>query len=426
MALSKEIYDNYVNILKEELLPAFGCTEPIAVAYASAKAKEILGAMPDHIVVECSGNIIKNVKAVIIPTTENMRGMETAATLGAVAGDPSKELETLINVTKEDVEKTRSLVEKGICEAKVLHSPAKLHIIVTMTKGNDSSMVEIIHTHTGIVKIMKNGEVLLDVPHSETEMTSQTTNRSLMTVEGIVEFANTVNIDDVKDILDKQIEYNSAISEEGLTHIYGANVGMTLLSVYGDDIKIRAKARAAAGSDARMSGCELPVIINSGSGNQGMTVSLPVIEYAKELQVTKERLYRALCVSNLVAIHSKTKIGALSAFCGAVGAGTGAGAGITYLYGGSVKEISQTIVNTLANVGGIVCDGAKPSCAAKIASSVDAAIMGHHMSMLGRGFRNGEGLVKADVEKTIDSIGRMARDGMEQTDVEILHIMVED
>lgn len=424
MTLSKEKYQNYVNILKEELIPALGCTEPISIAYASAKAREILGSLPERIVAECSGNIIKNVKGVIVPTTKDLRGIEAAAIIGTVGGDASKELEVLQDINQSHLEQAKALIEKGICEEKILDTPAKLHIIIKVFKGNESALVEIIHTHTGIVRIEKNGQVLLNIPHNEEDEKSVSTDRQNISIEDIFEFANTVDIDDVHDILSRQVEYNTAISDEGLHKIYGANIGMTLLSVYGDDVKVRAKAAAAAGSDARMSGCELPVVINSGSGNQGMTVSLPVIVYAKELSITTQRLYRALCISNLVAIYQKSKIGRLSAYCGAVSAATGAGAGITYLYGGGVKEISQTITNTLANVSGIVCDGAKPSCAAKIASSVDAALLACYMTMQGRGFRSGEGIVKDSIEDTIESVGKLAKNGMQVTDEEILKIMI--
>lgn len=424
MVLSKEKYQNYVSILKEELIPALGCTEPIAIAYASAKAREVLGVMPEKIIAECSGNIFKNVKGVIIPTTKHLRGIEAAAILGAVGGDAAKKLEVLSNINEDALEQTKVFIEKGICQGKLLDTPAKLHIIIRAYNGNENALVEVMHSHTGIVHIEKNGQVLFEVPCKMEEEKSQTTDREGMNIEDILNFADTVAISDVQDILSRQVQYNTAISDEGLHRIYGANIGMTLLSIYGDDVKVRAKAAAAAGSDARMSGCELPVVINSGSGNQGMTVSLPVIEYAKELSVTSERLYRALCVSNLVAIYQKTKIGRLSAYCGAVSAATGAGAGISYLYGGKVKEISQTITSTLANVSGIVCDGAKPSCAAKIASSVDAALLACYMTMQGRGFNSGEGIVKDSIEGTIDSVGKLAKDGMKVTDEEILKIMV--
>lgn len=424
MVLSKEKYQNYVDILNEELVPALGCTEPIAIAYASAKAREVLGVMPEKIIAECSGNIFKNVKGVIIPTTRNLRGISAAAILGAVGGDADRKLEVLSNISEDNLEETKLLIEKGICEEKLLDTSAKLHIIVRAYNGNDNAYVEVVHTHTGIVRMERNGEVLFEVPFKLEEEKGKKSYREEMNIEDIYNFANTVDIKDVQYVLSRQVQYNTAISEEGLHRIYGANIGMTLLSIYGDDVKVRAKAAAAAGSDARMSGCELPVVINSGSGNQGMTVSLPVIVYAKELSVTTERLYRALCVSNLVAIYQKTKIGRLSAYCGAVSAATGAGAGISYLYGGKVKEISQTITSTLANISGIVCDGAKPSCAAKIASSVDAALLACYMTMQGRGFNSGEGIVKDSIEGTIDSVGKLAKDGMKVTDEEILKIMV--
>jgi L-cysteine desulfidase len=424
MVLSKEKYQSYVDILNEELVPALGCTEPIAIAYASAKAREVLGVMPEKIIAECSGNIFKNVKGVIIPTTRNLRGISAAAILGAVGGDADRKLEVLSNISEDNLGETKLLIEKGICEEKLLDTSAKLHIIVRAYNGNDNAYVEVVHTHTGIVRIERNGEVLFEVPFKLEEEKGKKSYREEMNIEDIYNFANTVDIKDVQYVLGRQVQYNTAISEEGLHRIYGANIGMTLLSIYGDDVKVRAKAAAAAGSDARMSGCELPVVINSGSGNQGMTVSLPVIVYARELSVTTERLYRALCVSNLVAIYQKTKIGRLSAYCGAVSAATGAGAGISYLYGGKVKEISQTITSTLANISGIVCDGAKPSCAAKIASSVDAALLACYMTMQGRGFNSGEGIVKDSIEGTIDSVGKLAKDGMKVTDEEILKIMV--
>lgn len=424
MPLSIEKYQNYVSILKEELIPALGCTEPIAIAYAAAKAREVLGAIPDRIVAKCSGNVIKNVKGVVVPTTKDLRGIEAAAILGAVGGDASKKLEVLAGINETHLSQAKALTEKGICREEILDTPARLHIIIEAFKGDDNALVEIIHTHTEIVRIEKNGQVLLDVPHSEIEDAGLTANYQSMSIEDIFEFANIVQIDDIEDILERQIKYNTAIANEGLHKEYGANIGMTLLSVYGDDVKVRARAAAAAGSDARMSGCEMPVVINSGSGNQGITVSLPVIVYARELSASKEKLYRALCISNLVAIYQKTKIGRLSAYCGAVSAATGAGAGITYLFGGGVKEISQTITSTLANVSGIVCDGAKPSCAAKIASSVDAALLACYMTMQGRGFHSGEGIVKDSIESTIESVGKLAKDGMQMTDAEILRIMI--
>ncbi len=426
MKREDQVYQVYVKILKEELVSALGCTEPIAIAFASAKAREILGRFPKKIVAECCGNIIKNVKGVIVPTTKNLRGIQAAAIIGAVGGDASRELEVLTTVTPDHLQQTKAYIEQGLCEEKQLHTPAKLHIIVRMYADEHESMVEIIHKHTNIVRMEKDGEVLVDLPFSATETDEDTKDRDLLNIADIYDFANTVNVEDVGETLQRQIDYNTGIAQEGLSGYYGANVGMTLLNSYGNDVKVRAKAAAAAGSDARMSGCEMPVVINSGSGNQGMTVSLPVIEYAKELSVTQERLYRALCISNLVSIHQKSKIGRLSAYCGAVSAATGAGAAIAYLHGGGIKEISETIINTLGNVSGIICDGAKPSCAAKIASSVDAAILGFMMSKQGRCFHVGEGIVKESVESTIDSVSEIAKYGMKQTDTEILRLMVEE
>lgn len=423
--MDRYVYENCVAILKEELVPALGCTEPIAVAYASARAKQALGCFPEKISAQCSGNIIKNVKGVIVPTTGDLRGVPAAAILGAVGGDPEKELEVLSSVKPEDVAKVRELLGAGMCEEKLLDTPAKLHIVIRMEGGGHTAMAEIIHTHANIVRVERDGEVLVDVPHALVETESAGADRDCLSMANILQFANEVKIEDVKEVLDRQIEYNTAISKMGMEKGYGAQVGPTLLKVYGTDVKVRARAAAAAGSDARMSGCEMPVVINSGSGNQGMTVSLPVIEYAKELGVGQEKLYRALCVSNLTAVFQKSKIGKLSAYCGAVNAATGAGAAICYLCGGTPEQIGQTVVNTLANVSGLVCDGAKPSCAAKIASGIDAAILGMHLAMDGRGFYDGEGIVKETVDATVESVGRLARDGMRQTDVELLHIMVD-
>lgn len=422
--MDQKVYQNCVAILKEELVPALGCTEPIAVAYAAAKARQALGCEPEEMTAECSGNIIKNVKGVIVPTTGDLRGIRAAAVLGAVGGDPDRELEVLTSVKPGDVTRVRALLEQGLCEEKLLDTPAKLHIIVRMSGGGHTSMAEIIHSHANVVRVERDGTALVDIAHTEEEGEEKGTDRSCLSIANILRFAEEVDLDDVREVLDRQIEYNTAISKAGLEESYGAQVGATLLSLYGDDVKIRARAAAAAGSDARMSGCELPVVINSGSGNQGMTVSLPVIEYAKALEASREKLYRALCVSNLTAIHQKSKIGKLSAYCGAVSAATGAGAGICYLCGGGEEEIEKVIVNTLGNVSGIVCDGAKPSCAAKIASSVDAAILAVSMAMKDRYFRPGEGIVKDGVEATVESVGQLAREGMRETDSEILKIMV--
>lgn len=421
--LEQRLYDNYVQILKNELVPALGCTEPIAIAYAAAKARDVLGCFPEHVEMRCSGNIIKNVKGVTVPNSDGMRGIDAAAILGIVGGDASRELEVLESVKPEHIAKTRELVAAGYCRCTLQEDVANLFIVATVRKDEHYAEVTIINRHTYITRIVKDGEVLYETASSEESR--DYVDKSLLNVKDILEFADTVDIEDVKEVLDRQIEMNSAIADEGLMHPYGAQIGRTLLQVYGDDVKIRAKARAAAGSDARMGGCSMPVVINSGSGNQGMTVSLPVIEFANSLFCSKEKLYRALVVSNLVAIHQKKYIGSLSAYCGAVSAACGSGAAITYLYGGNYDEISATIVNTIGNVGGIVCDGAKSSCAAKIASAVDAAILGHFLGHKHHCFQPGEGIIQGDVEGTIRSMGYIGRVGMKDTDKQILNIMID-
>ncbi|HOJ11932.1 MAG TPA: L-serine ammonia-lyase, iron-sulfur-dependent, subunit alpha [Clostridiales bacterium] len=425
MSLLEKTYSEYVQILKEELVLALGCTEPTCIAYVCAKARQVLGEFPEEVVVESSGNIIKNVKGVIVPNTGNLRGIDAAAIIGIVGGDPDKELEVLTGIEQKDIDKAAELMKKNFCKVRLLKTKANLHVIARVKSENHSAMVEIVHTHTNIVRIEKDGELLFKKDYDCSKCNDGLTDRSGLNVKDILEFADTFELDDLKGIILQQINYNSRISQEGLNHLYGAGVGANLIKHYGCDIKVVARAAAAAGSDARMSGCILPVVINSGSGNQGMTVSLPVIEFAKHLGASEEKLIRALVLSNLVAIHQKTAIGRLSAYCGAVSAACGSGAGITYLHGGTYDQICKTITNTLANVAGIVCDGAKPSCAAKIASAVDAAIMAHYLSMENECFRPGEGLVKGDVEETISSIGRLGRDGMRETDREILKIMVE-
>ncbi|MGB5824070.1 MAG: L-serine ammonia-lyase, iron-sulfur-dependent, subunit alpha [Proteocatella sp.] len=419
------MFENFIDILEEELLPALGCTEPIAIALAAAKAREILGEMPERLEVECSGNIIKNVKGVTVPTTGNMKGIETSAILGAVGGDSNRELEVLIAIRPEHIEKTRELLAQGICEVVLAKGVENLYIKMTAVKGNQSAVVTIADSHTNIIKMEKNDVVIFEKDSNESKMQKKQ-DRSNLSIKNIYEFANTVDIEKIKPLLDRQIKCNMEIAEEGMKNKYGANVGKTLIKYYGDDINTRAKAYAAAGSDARMSGCVLPVVINSGSGNQGMTVSIPVIMYAEHLGASDEQLYRALALSNLLAIHQKTGIGKLSAYCGAVSAGCGAGAGIAYLHGKPLGVIENTITNSLANVSGIVCDGAKPSCAAKIASSIDAALMGYMMALEGDAFSPGEGLVTQDIERTIKNIGLMAKVGMRETDIEILTLMIND
>ena len=407
-------YGAYVQILKEELVPAMGCTEPIALAYAAAKAREILGSIPDKVVIEASGSIIKNVKSVIVPNTNHLKGIPAAATAGIIAGRAEKELEVIAQVTESEIE-----------HIKVVHADNGItfDIIVSVYKGSSYAKVRIANYHTNIVLMEKDGEVLYEIA-VEGEKEEGLTDRNLLNMKDIWDFAMTVDVKDIKETLDRQIAYNTAIAEEGLRGDYGANIGSVLLDTYGDDIRTRAKAKAAAGSDARMNGCELPVIINSGSGNQGMTSSIPVIEYAKEFDADEDTLYRALALSNLVTIHQKTGIGRLSAYCGAVSAGAGAGAGIAYLCGGGYEEVIHTVVNALAIVSGIVCDGAKASCAAKIASAVDAGILGYNMYKRGQQFYGGDGIVTRGVEETIQNVGRLGKQGMKETNEEIIKIMV--
>lgn len=422
--MDRSLYDNYVSILKHELVPALGCTEPIAIAYASAKAVQILGQVPERIEMSCSGNIIKNVKGVTVPNSGGMKGIEAAAILGAVGGDADKELEVLESVTPEDIRRTRELAAEKICTCNLVDGVENLYITAGVSAGEHSAEVTIVGYHTNVTKIVKDGEVLLERT-VEAETKEMGMDKSKLTVKDILEFADEVKIEDIEETIGRQVELNSAIAQEGLDNSYGAQIGKTLMHVWGKSITTRACARAAAGSDARMGGCSLPVVINSGSGNQGMTVSLPVIAYAEEWEVSREKMYRALVVSNLIAIHQKYYIGSLSAYCGAVSAACGAGAGITYMYGGSYEQVSLTIINTLGNVGGIVCDGAKSSCAAKIASSVDAALMAFHLSIQNKSFLPGEGIIKGDIEETIKSMGYIGRVGMRSTDTEILNIMID-
>ena len=419
--MEESLLKNYTEILENELVPAMGCTEPIAIAYAAASARKLLSEEVKHIDLCCSGNIVKNVKAVTVPNSGGQKGMQAAAILGALGGDPEKKLEVLSTVTDADREKCRSLVKVSFEEGV-----PKLYIRIVASGEKHKVRLDIANQHSNIVLMEKDGEVLYkEGEEDKQDILSTGGDRSLMSLQGILEYANTVDLDTVKPLLQRQIEMNLAISQEGLDNAWGASVGKTILETWGHDVKSCACARAAAGSDARMSGCPLPVVINSGSGNQGITVSMPVVEYAKSLEVSKEKLYRALIVSNLVSVYIKHYIGALSAFCGAVSASCGAGAGITYLCGGDYDKIGKTIGNTLGNVGGIVCDGAKPSCAAKIASSVHAAILAHSMSMKDQGFKSGEGIVGEDIENTIKNIGYIGKVGMQSTDREILNVMTD-
>ena len=424
--MNRKIYNEYVTILESELVPALGCTEPIALAYAAAKAKEVLGKMPDHITMRCSGNIIKNVKGVKVPNSGGMKGVEAAAVLGITGGDPSQALEVLEHVTDREIDEAEKLLKAGFCDCVLKDDVANLYIeayAVCKKTEKSEALVVIEDEHTNITHIEKDGQVLFHKEKKEyCQEREKTPDKSLLNLEDIITFANEVQITDVEKVLGRQIKYNTRIAEEGLRNPWGAQVGRVVLEEFGEDVKWRAVAKASAGSDARMSGCALPVIINSGSGNQGMTCSLPVIEFGKELKKSKEEIYRALCVSNLVALNQKKYIGSLSAYCGAVCAAAGAGAGITYLCGGTLEQIENTVVNTIA--GGIVCDGAKPSCAAKISTALQAAILSHKMAMRGLTFARGEGLVMDCPEDTIKAVGYVGRAGMKQTDVEILNLMI--
>lgn len=417
-------YAAYLRILAEELVPAMGCTEPISISFCAAKARELLGALPEAVAVAASGNIIKNVKSVVVPNTGGRKGIETAAAVGVVAGDPGRELEVIASVTPEQREALGRFLETVPIQVRPADTDLVLDVTVTVRGGGHTASVRVANQHTNIVSMVKDGEVLFEAPAVGCgTAAAPSPDRALMDFDDIFDFADTVDIEDVKPLLDRQIAYNTAIAQEGLRGNWGANIGSTLLQIYGDDVKIRARAAAAAGSDARMSGCELPVVINSGSGNQGMTVSLPVIEYARELRSPPERLYRALTLSNLTAIYQKEGIGRLSAYCGAVSAGASAGAGIAYLLGGGRAEAAHTIVNALAITSGIICDGAKPSCAGKIAAAVDAGILGYYMYVHGQEFHGGDGIISKGIESTLRNVTRLGKEGMKETDEEIIRIM---
>ncbi len=385
--------------------------------------REVLGCVPDKVLVEASGSIIKNVKSVIVPNTNHLKGIPAAVTAGIIAGKAEKELEVIAEVTPDEIEQMITFLKETPITVEHIDQGITFDIVLTLYKEDSYAKVRIANYHTNIVHIEKDGEVIFDIP-VEGENEEGLTDRSLLDMKSIWNFINTVDVADIKEVIGRQIEYNTAIADEGLRGDYGANIGSVLLSAYGDDVRTRAKARAAAGSDARMNGCELPVIINAGSGNQGMTCSLPVLEYAKELNVTEEKKYRALALSNLTAIHQKTGIGRLSAYCGAVSAGAAAGAGIAYLCGGGYEEVIHTVVNALAIVSGMVCDGAKASCAAKIAASVDAGILGYNMYLNGQQFYAGDGIVTKGVEATIQNIGRLGKEGMRETNEEIIKMMI--
>ena len=409
-------------ILKEELVPAMGCTEPIAIAYASSIARSLLSSLPTSVTVYASPNIIKNVKSVVVPHTGGERGIEAAASIGIVGGREDLELEVLSKVGKEDIKRSRKLRKEAVFNVLPSKSGYIFHIRVEMENEKENSKVEIAGNHTNVILKERNGEVLFKKEYKES-VEAKKTDRSILSIKAIAEYADSVDIEDIRETLERQIEYNTLIAEEGLHGTWGANIGAILLKSYGESVQNKAKAYAAAGSDARMNGSEKPVVINSGSGNQGLTASLPVIVYAKDLNVSHGTLLRALAVSNLVTIHLKSGIGSLSAYCGATSAGAGAVAGVCYLYGGRENEIAHTVVNALAIESGMICDGAKASCAAKIASAVEAGLLGMEMQKYGREFYGGEGIVKKGVENTIDNVSRIAREGMRETDKTIIEIM---
>ena len=418
-----ENYQTYVDILNNELKPAMGCTEPIAIAYCAAKMRDTLGGMPEDVKIYVSGNIIKNVKSVKVPNTRGKVGIKAAAAIGIVAGDSTKELEVIVNIEEDAYAKFDYFLENTPIEVLPAETEHILYIEVVGKRGNDTDKVVVFDAHTHIALIEKNGEVIFRNEKKADELNFKY-DKEILSIKDIVEFAEIVDIKDVSDILDRQIAYNLAIAHEGIRGNYGANIGQVLSKYFPNDILTRCKALAAAGSDARMNGCDMPVIINSGSGNQGITCSVPVIYYAEQLNVSDDLLYRALVISNLCTIHIKNSIGKLSAFCGVVIAGAGCGAGIAYLEGGKYREIAHTIVNALGIISGVVCDGAKASCAAKIASSVEAGIIGYYMFKDGKQFVDGDGLIKKGVENTIKAIGTLAKVGMCETDKEIIEIML--
>ena len=421
--MEKQIYNQYLQILREELVPAMGCTEPIAIAYAAALARQALGRMPERVAVKASANIIKNVKSVVVPHTGELRGIAAAVSAGIVAGRAEDQLQVLSCVTQEEIGKIASFLKEREITVEPSDAPYVFDIQIRVYAKEDCAFCQIAGHHTNVVCLSRNGEILRENPYEEQVATNKA-DRAILNVADIVTFADEVDLADVEETIQRQIDCNTAIAKEGLSGAWGASIGKVLLAAYGNDVHTRAKAMAAAGSDARMSGCEMPVVINSGSGNQGLTTSLPVIVYAEDMGASKETLYRALVLANLTTIHLKTGIGTLSAYCGATSAGCGAGAGICYLHGGKCDEVAHTIVNALAINSGMICDGAKASCAAKIASAVEAGLLGWQMQTHGSEFFGGEGIVTKGVENTIRNVGRVAKNGMVDTDREIIEIMI--
>lgn len=419
------LYENHLSILHSELVMALGCTEPIAIAYAAAKARQLLGEMPQHCTVHCSGNIVKNVMGVVVPNSGGLRGIDVAATLGVVGGNPELELAVLEEITDEHRAEVRRLLRENFCTCKLIEDVANLYIVVELQSGEHSALVEIQNSHKNITRMKKDGVNYCENIVPVEEKIKKTGDRSLLTVDNILQFADAVSLDEIEPLINKQIECNMAICREGLKNSYGAEVGRILLDGSSEPtVGLRARAYAAAGSDARMNGCPMPVVINSGSGNQGITVSVPVVIYAEDRKIPRDKLLRALVVANLIAIHQKSYIGSLSAYCGAVSAACGAACGICYLLEYPSSVLYDTITNTIATVSGMVCDGAKSSCAAKISTALQTALLGLKMGVHDRTFQPGEGLVENDIENTICNFGRMGREGMEATDHEILSIML--
>ena len=419
------IYRQYIAILREELQPAMGCTEPIALAYAGAKARQVLGCVPEQVSVRVSGNIIKNVKSVIVPNTGGLHGIGPAVCAGIIAGDADKVLEVISTISEDKRQELRAFLETVQLDIQPADSSLIFDIDITLTAGSDQVQLRIINHHTNIVLIRRNNDILLELPVAESSE-DQLTDKSCLSIEKIVEFADCLDVNDIRELVGRQIAYNMAISKEGLENNWGANIGSVILNRQGQLLSKRAAAYAAAGSDARMSGCEMPVIILSGSGNQGITASVPVAVYAEAIGASEEELLKAVALSDLVTVHQKTGIGRLSAYCGAISAGCGAGAGIAYLQGGRFHAIAHTVVNAIAILSGTICDGAKPSCAAKIAAAVDAGILGWEMYLEKQQFYGGDGIVTKGVDKTVINVGRLAREGMRETDKTILQIMLDE
>ena len=425
MKKGDQIYQQYIDILHEELKPAMGCTEPIALALAGAKVRELLGCLPDRVELKVSGNIIKNVKSVIVPNTGGLHGIGAAVCAGIVAGNAEKELQVISSVSDEQRVQLNAFMERVSPQVRPSDSGLTFDIDLAVECGGESARIRIINHHTNVVYMEKNGKILLDLPVAESSE-DHLTDKSCLTIEKIVEFVDVLDVEDVRDLVGRQIQYNMDIAKEGLRGNWGANVGKVILNRQGSLLSKKAAAYAAAGSDARMSGCEMPVIILSGSGNQGITASVPVVVYAQEMGTSEDLLLRAVTLSDLVTVHQKTGIGRLSAYCGAISAGCGAGAGIAYLQGGKVRAVAHAVVNAIAILSGTICDGAKPSCAAKIAAAVDAGILGCDMYWENQQFFDGDGIVTKGADRTVSNVGRLAREGMKETDKTILKIMLDE